>query len=167
MHRLILMRHAQAESAAPSGLDRDRRLAARGRDEALLIGRTLAAKGLRPDLSLVSTATRTRETWELAGLPDVPVTYERAIYDAPWETLVGLARAIPDTVSCAVMVGHNPGFEDFALALDGARAHLRTLPTGGVVVAKWRIDHWRDLDPAQGRLKRAVTPADLREGEGD
>ena len=64
MHRLILMRHAQAESSAPSGGDEARPLSAAGRAEALLMGRALAERGLKPDLALVSTAVRTRQTWE-------------------------------------------------------------------------------------------------------
>ena len=64
MHRLILMRHAQAEASAPSGGDEARPLSAAGRAEALLMGRALAERGLKPDLALVSTAVRTRQTWE-------------------------------------------------------------------------------------------------------
>lgn len=166
MKRLLLLRHAKAVAHGTMP-DFDRILADRGRADMEAVSAWLSGLKTKPELALVSPSARTRETWELAGLPEVPVTYERAIYDAPWETLVGIARAIPDTVSCAVMVGHNPGFEDFALSLDGARAHLRTLPTGSVAIAKWRIERWRDLDPAQGRLTRAVTPAELRGDDGD
>ena len=56
MHRLILMRHAQAEASAPSGGDEARPLSVAGRAEALLMGRALAERGLRPDLALVSAA---------------------------------------------------------------------------------------------------------------
>ena len=111
MHRLILMRHAQAESAAPTGLDRDRRLAAPGREEALLIGRTLASKGLRPDLALVSTATRTRETWELVqeAFGDVEVRLEPALYNAPADVLRGHVERAEEEAGCLLLLAHNPG----------------------------------------------------------
>ena len=48
MHRLILMRHAQAEASAPSGGDEARPLSAAGRAEALLTGRALVERGLKP-----------------------------------------------------------------------------------------------------------------------
>jgi phosphohistidine phosphatase SixA len=62
MQRLILMRHAEAVGSALSGLDRDRPLSPYGRLEASAVGRALAARGLKPDLALVSAATRTRQT---------------------------------------------------------------------------------------------------------
>jgi phosphohistidine phosphatase len=64
MHRLILMRHAQAEPSASSGGDKARALSPAGRGEAVLMGRALAERGLKPDLALVSAATRTRQTGE-------------------------------------------------------------------------------------------------------
>ncbi|TDR85206.1 SixA phosphatase family protein [Enterovirga rhinocerotis] len=166
MKRLILLRHAKA---VPHGTmpDFDRVLAERGQTDMALIAGWLAASKHKPELALVSPSARTRETWALAGLPEVPVTYEPAIYEAEAETLAEIARKIPDEISCAVMVGHNPSFADFALALRGARDALDHLPTAGIVVAKWRIDHWSDLEPAKGKLKRFVAPANLREDDGD
>ena len=111
MHRLILMRHAQAERAAPSGLDRDRSLDARGRQEALAMGRALAERGLRPDLALVSTATRTRETWELLqeAFGDVEVRLEPALYNAPSEVLRTHVERAEDEAGCLLVLAHNPG----------------------------------------------------------
>jgi phosphohistidine phosphatase len=54
MQRLILMRHAKRNGRAAPAVDRDRDLSARGRSDAALMGRALAAKGVRPDLALVS-----------------------------------------------------------------------------------------------------------------
>lgn len=111
MHRLILMRHAQAESAASSGLDRDRPLATRGRAEAQMIGRALASRGLRPDLALVSTAARTRETWELAqeAFGDVEVRLEPGLYNAPADVLRGFVERSEEDAGCLLLLAHNPG----------------------------------------------------------
>ena len=62
MRRLILLRHAKTERDAPSGKDQDRRLDERGRHDGAEMGRWLALHDYRPDLVLISTATRTQET---------------------------------------------------------------------------------------------------------
>ncbi len=61
--RLLLMRHAK--SAWPKDVgDHDRPLAERGREAAPMIGGHLAVAGLVPSKVMVSTARRTRETYE-------------------------------------------------------------------------------------------------------
>ena len=67
MRRLLLLRHAKAEKAQPGERDHERKLAARGRDDAPQLGTYLVRHGLVPDLVVVSTAARARETWELAA----------------------------------------------------------------------------------------------------
>ena len=111
MHRLILMRHAEAERAAPSGRDRDRSLTPRGREDAILMGRILKEKGLRPDIALVSTATRTRQTWELMqeAFGDVEVRMEPALYNASSDTLRRHVEAAEEEAGCLLVLAHNPG----------------------------------------------------------
>ena len=62
--RLILLRHAKSEKAEPGMSDHPRRLNARGKNDASLIGAYMARHALAADLVLVSTAERTRQTWE-------------------------------------------------------------------------------------------------------
>ncbi len=84
MDRLILMRHGKAEQHAASGGDFERALAPRGRNDAALMGQVLAKAGLSPALALVSSARRTRETWEAAApaFPGVRVETRRDLYHA-------------------------------------------------------------------------------------
>src|SRR5580692_7842660 len=66
--RLMLLRHAKAEKAEAGMRDRDRRLNARGRDDAARVAAHMAQHALLPDQVIVSSAQRTRETWErMAG----------------------------------------------------------------------------------------------------
>lgn len=111
MHRLILMRHAQAETAAPSGGDEARPLSATGRAEAEGMARALAERGLRPDLALVSGAVRTRETWERLheDFGDVEVRYEPGLYNASAERLRRSVEAAGDEAGCLLILAHNPG----------------------------------------------------------
>jgi phosphohistidine phosphatase len=99
MRRLLLLRHAKTERAAPGERDRERKLTARGRADAPVIGAYIARHRLVPDLARVSPAVRASETWTLvaASLAEAPrlVTDER-IYNAGPETLLGLIRETLD-----------------------------------------------------------------------
>lgn len=117
MRRLILMRHAEADPAAGSGRDRDRALSARGRIEAAAMGRALAARGWRPDLALVSPATRTRQTWDLVhdAFGDVQIRDDDALFNGGADTLRRLVGAAADEAGCLMVVAHNPGVHVLAV----------------------------------------------------
>jgi phosphohistidine phosphatase len=166
MRRLLLLRHAKTERAAPGERDRDRKLMQRGRVDAPIIGAYMARHRLIPDLAVVSPAARTVETWELiapafAKKPRM-LTDER-IYNAGTETLVELIRETPDARTLLV-VGHNPGLHDLATQLIGSgdvetREDLNEkLPTSGLVVIDLAFDNWSKLHDGAGRLERFVSP---------
>jgi phosphohistidine phosphatase len=169
MRRLILLRHAKSDW--PEGVtDRERPLNQRGRTAAPLIGRYLARQALIPDLALVSTARRTRETWELAceAAPNLPAaTLNPIIYEASRDILMRLVRAAEDSVHTLIIVGHNPGMEMLAatLVLDGPVADRRRLsakyPTGGLAVIDLPVTHWHETEPQTGTLARFIIPRDL------
>jgi phosphohistidine phosphatase len=117
MHRLILMRHAQAEPSAPSGGDAARALSPLGRGEAVAMGRALAERGLKPDLALVSTATRTRQTWDEMhdAFGDVEVRDLPALYNAGAEVIRRLVEGSEEEAGCLLIVAHNPGVHVLAV----------------------------------------------------
>jgi phosphohistidine phosphatase len=119
MDRLILFRHAKAESEAPSGDDYDRALAQRGRREAREMGDQLAALGFKPDLVLVSPALRTRETWELAeeALAGAEVRFEPSLYNAEAGAIRRLAEKAGEGRGAVMVVAHNPGLQELALRM--------------------------------------------------
>jgi phosphohistidine phosphatase len=175
MRRLILLRHAKTERDAPSGKDQDRRLDERGHHDGAEIGRWLAAEDYRPDLVLVSTATRTQETWELLR-PSLPSSRARnlpELYGADPSVLLkvihGAAKADP---KCLMIIAHNPGLHELALALiaggdaAGRRALDANLPTSGVAVIDFRIEDWDDIGFRGGQLERFASPKLLREASG-
>lgn len=166
MKRLVLLRHAKAVSKNTPD-DAGRVLAARGRSDMALVAAALADAGIRPDVALVSPAARTRETWALAGQPDVPVRFEPAIYEASVRTLLGLVHAAPPAAGTVAMVGHNPGFEELAATLADrkGRPQLRDgMPTAAVAVLDFEVERWTDVAPEKGRLVQFVTPDDLGGG---
>jgi phosphohistidine phosphatase len=143
MRRLILFRHGKAETAGPTGGDRERPLAERGWADSTATARWLSEGGFIPDLLLVSPAVRTHETWD-AARPWFPAARgqpcERLYLAAP-ETIreiVAEASAEADTV---MIIGHNPGLQELGLELlaDGGapRPQAERMESGFPTAAAW------------------------------
>jgi len=169
MRRLILLRHAK--SARPAGVaDHERPLARRGLDDARAIGFYLRQEMLLPDLVLVSTSSRTRQTWDIIiqGLGEVPsARFEPRLYDASAARLTSVLAETPDNVRALLLIGHNPGIAELALRLAGhgdryALARMRAkFPTCAVAVLDLPGENWHMLAPGSARLDRFVTPKGL------
>jgi phosphohistidine phosphatase len=166
MRRLLLLRHAKTERAEAGERDRDRKLVARGRTDAPIIGAYMVGHRLLPDLVLVSPATRAEETWALvaAAFAKMPqVVKDQRIYNASTETLVELIRETRGAPTLLV-VGHNPSLHDLAMQLIAsgdveARERINEkLPTSGLVVVDFPFDDWSRLHRSSGRLERFVSP---------
>lgn len=164
--RIVLVRHAKAEH--PDDVeDHERPLAARGRKDAPRAGHWLAGTGITPDLALVSTALRTRETWELlaAELAARPRTvFDERLYDASFGELIAVLAETSDEVAALVVVGHNPGVQALADALAGeaegdlsARMSSSGFPTCAVAVLTFE-GGWDAVEPGVARLTAFWTP---------
>lgn len=131
MKRLILMRHGKAERSS-SGGDFERALTDRGRFDAALMGRLLLDEGLVPDIGLVSTARRTRQTWEEASA-SFTAAETRALaglYHADAERILAEAEAAGLEHDSVMVVGHNPGIHALTVGL------LRQGGAGSSLVAR-------------------------------
>lgn len=119
MDRLILFRHGKALLDSESGDDFDRRLAPRGQRESQAMGESLADLGLKPDLALVSSSARTRETWAAAepAFPGAEVRYEDELYHADSLAVRHAAESAGKTHGTVMVVGHNPGLQELAVRL--------------------------------------------------
>jgi phosphohistidine phosphatase len=175
MRRLLLLRHAKSDWSVGGQRDIDRVLAERGRKVAPLVGRYLARHALRPDRVLVSSARRTRETWDFVApaFTDAPaVAYEPRLYEAAPKLLLEVVREAPDNAHTLMLVGHNPGMQQLADLLVGAgdirarQSLVEKFPTAAFAVIDFPVDRWRGVEPSTGRLDRFVTPKML-DGEDD
>ena len=166
MRRLRLFRHAKS-SRPPGVRDHDRPLADRGRRASGEMGRFMAGQGLRPDLALVSTSRRTQKTWARA-VPafagSVPAVAENRLYEATPETLLAVVRECPSDIHALMLVGHNPGLEDFARKLikggeTQAMSRLREkFPTAALAVIDFDAPQWAEISWGAGTLVRFDTP---------
>jgi phosphohistidine phosphatase len=170
MRRLMLLRHAKSDRSSPGAVDRDRSLEPRGKETAPRIGAYMARHGLVPEMTICSTARRTRDTWTLvaAAFTKPPaVTFEDRIYDATANAILDVVHETGDDVHCLLIVGHNPGLQDLAGLLIAAgdveareRLHEK-FPTAGLAVIDFAYDDWEKLHRRTGRLDRFVTPRSL------
>ena len=180
MRRLMLLRHAKTENDAPSGRDQDRRLDKRGRRDAAEIGGWIGRHPPYPDLVLVSPAVRAYQTWEIAWeamkdlAPEPQVELVPELYGADPSQLLQTIREVSATDPKRLMlVGHNPGMHELALALAGSgdaagrKALADNLPTSGLVVLDFAVDDWSDVAFRRGRLALLVTPRLLKQTSGD
>ena len=119
MDRLILFRHGKARTESDSGDDFDRKLADRGRRESADTARKLGDMGLIPDFVLVSSAARTRETWECAAphFPAARASFEDALYHAASGDIRRCAEGAGEAGGAVMVVGHNPGLQELTLGL--------------------------------------------------
>ena len=171
--RLMLLRHGKSEKAESGMRDRDRRLNARGRADAAQIAAYMVREALLPDRVLVSSAQRTRETWERmvpAFSTSPPVGYEDRLYESGTEAILTAIKATDRSASALLVIGHNPGLYDTArllLAHRGGEAHQLDdgLPTAGLIVIDFPADDWRKLAARSGRLKAFVTPRLIKPGK--
>lgn len=161
MKRLILMRHAKSSWNDPLQSDHDRPLNGRGRRSATALGDWVRAQGYAVDQALVSTATRTRETFDRLAL-DCEATYLERLYHAGAHNMQ--AALLAATGDCVLMLGHNPGIAWFAHSLVSRMPdHPRfdDYPTCATLVAAFDIADWRELRAGTGAAEAFVIPRDL------
>jgi phosphohistidine phosphatase len=168
MHMLHLLRHAK--SSWKEGVDdRERGLNRRGRESARQVGRRLTASVGALDLVLCSSARRTRETLELV-FDELPVRphsmIEAELYAASREELINRLRHLTEGSGSVLLIGHNPGLHELAVALaDTNSAGFRKLESGKFPTAaraSFRIpDPWSALGRSQYELLDYVTVPSL------
>jgi phosphohistidine phosphatase len=167
MRTLYLLRHAKSSWDDPTLADRARPLAKRGRRDAKLIAEHLSRLGTEPDLVLCSSATRTRQTLELV-LPasaGESVLVEDELYAASAGELLARIRLVPDDVASLLLIGHNPGLQELALALAGSGDELEHLRTKFPTAALATLVHentWSRLSAGDATLAAYVVPKQLR-----
>lgn len=169
---MLLLRHAKSDWGKETE-DHDRPVSARGKKAAPQMALYMRDKGYEPAQVLSSSARRTKETLELL-LPKwrskPNVRYERALYLADWPRLLSAVRTAKAS-SPLLLVGHNPGIEQLAIALalqpktPAERARVQRLaqkfPTAALAVLDFDAPTWRSIKPGQGRLVDYMRPKDL------
>jgi len=154
MKELTLVRHAKSSWKDRDLADFDRPLNARGKSDAPLMGRRLAARGRRPDLVLSSPAKRALATLKKiaqeVGFSERDIVTDNRAYEADARELLFLVREIDDVHHDVLLCGHNPGLTDFSNLI--SNCIIDNIPTCGVVSIRFSVDSWRDVMPGSGEL---------------
>lgn len=158
MKTLLLMRHAKSDWASATGDDHERPLNPRGHEAAERMGRLLQRTGEIPDAVISSTATRARQTVDLAaaaGRWGCAVELDRSVYAAEAATLMAVVRRAPDVSHRLLLAGHEPGMSTLAHLLGGAALRF---PTGAIACLALRVGSWNEVSPAHATLIWFVPP---------
>lgn len=171
MKRLTVIRHAKSSWDDGSLGDFDRPLNPRGWKAARGIGRELKEKKIHFDICVASPAARVRET--LDGLGEgygqfrFHVRFESAIYEASAATLLNLIQRLPESVTDALLVGHNPGLQRLIVELTRkGKLHEQValkFPTAAVAVAEFAGPGWSDVQAGSGTLVDLILPKELKD----
>ncbi len=162
--RLILMRHAESGWNGSEVDDHDRCLTQQGVSDARAGGAWLAKKVYLPDVALVSTSRRTRETLAAAqdNMADCAVDFLPELYlGSPGRLLSVLQQRSENTV---MMIAHNPGIAALAAGLLAGRfphPQFRTYPSGAISVIDFDLTSWVDIQPASGLATDFVIPSEF------
>ncbi|MBV9532888.1 MAG: histidine phosphatase family protein, partial [Bradyrhizobium sp.] len=109
---------------------------------------------------------------EHAPKPQIEVVPE--LYGAEaTQLLLSVRLASASDPKRLMLVGHNPGMHELALALTGGgdkasrQALADNLPTSGLVIFDFETDDWNDVAFRRGRLVLFVSPKLLKHASND
>jgi len=171
MFELILMRHAKSDWSSHTA-DIDRPLNDRGARDAVRMGAYLKQMNLVPDVMVVSTAQRTRETASLL-LNNLPVDekniiFDRQLYLADRETLCETVEIYASDSQQKwqrlLLLAHNPGMDYMVSYLASSAPPLSS--SGKLMTtcaaACFSLDSLDALKkPGQGKLLNLIRPKEI------
>jgi phosphohistidine phosphatase len=154
MKTLLVLRHAK--SPHPEEVDdHDRPIFPDARKRIADLARQLAAAGIVPDVVLSSDAVRAAETaraYCLAVAAPEPVLLSDLYEPGDPEDLLAAVQSCGGDASAVLVVGHNPGLEDFCNRLT-KHPDVERLGTGMMAVFEVGITSWPELRFKQARLQ--------------
>jgi phosphohistidine phosphatase len=144
--KLFIIRHGKSSWDAIVD-DLDRPLTERGVKNSYEMAERLGEKGLIPEAVYSSPANRALHTAIIMSrvwkLPEDRIHICRDLYLPEPEDIAGTVFGLPDELTSVAVVGHNPGFTEFANRF--MKRPVDNVPTAGVVVVTLQIDSWNDL----------------------
>jgi phosphohistidine phosphatase len=168
MHTLHLLRHAKSSWDDHSLADHERPLSTRGVRDAKRMSEHLSTRDAPPDLVLCSSAVRTQQTLGLiaSSLGNAVVQIEDELYGASLDDLLERLHGLPEAAGSALLIGHNPGFQDLVLYLS-APGPLRDavsakFPTCALATLALADRTWSGVQQGDAELVGYTIPRDLR-----
>jgi phosphohistidine phosphatase len=166
---LLLMRHGEAKDAAPGASDFERPLTPHGDAVVRAQATVMMDKNLWPDVVLVSSSTRTRQTADLLrmaweGDMEPMIENRTDLYNAAPDAVIHMIRAQDPNYSTAMVIGHNPVVHQLSLSLlktgelDKFPSLKNTFQPATCVVLQLAMRSWAELGPQKAELSDLLTP---------
>lgn len=144
---LYLLRHAKAESSKLKLSDLDRTLTDRGVGDAQKLAAKLRKKEIAFNLIVASPAVRAITTAQIIAktldFRQSHLEVNESLYQANSSDLLELVAGLHKKASKVLLVGHNPGMEEFAQLLSGEPISMATC---SLIEFDLDIKHWKDIE---------------------
>ncbi|MBI9036210.1 MAG: histidine phosphatase family protein [Bacteroidales bacterium] len=160
MKTLILARHSIAENDSETGLDHDRKLSDNGKYVAKNQIIKLLSHSIQPEILFSSDAKRAIETatifsHEIKLVKQIQI--ENFLYsDYSTSDFLKFIATIPESVSSAMIVAHNPSIANMAFRLSPEFNH--SVQPGTIMVFSFKNKSWNQIEVGTGKLERVLIP---------
>ncbi len=161
MKTLYILRHAKSDWNNADLSDFERPLNERGRKTAPAMGKLMKEKSFIPQTIISSPAVRAAQTAELIKQNaeiEGEINFDSRVYEAHPQTLLDIVSEIDDAHDSALIVGHNPGFENLVRILTDK---IEPMPTAALAIVDLDINHWNQTSSAIGTLRDLLRPKEL------
>lgn len=161
MKKLILVRHAKS-SWKHNVIDHERPLKDRGVNDAQLLSKHIANKGLKIDKVISSDAVRAKTTANAfilnMGIDENLVSLDHNLYDFSGYNLIKTIKEVSKEINSLMVFGHNHAITDFVNTY--GNKYIENVPTCGITIIDFDIDNWSDLK--KGNTIFTLFPKDLK-----
>lgn len=162
MKSLLLLRHGKSSWKDTNLNDHDRPLKERGKNDAKRMGQLLTSIGLIPNLICCSSAKRAQDTVKYLLeflLFDGEILFFRTLYHGYIDDYIDVLNGLSNGHDCVMIVGHNPGLEEFISNLTEIDEWL---PTGALAQLELDYSEWCELnDYSEGKLINVWRPREI------
>ncbi len=164
MKTILILRHGKSSWSNDELADHDRPLKKRGVRDASKIGSLIREKGITPEIIFSSSAKRAKDTAKIVADScgyDGEIIIDRSLYHGYPGDFIELLYGLNVIENIIMIVGHNPGLEEF---LSDLIDEYEWLPTAALAQVNMDIEHWSELDDyTQGKLVNLWRPRELSE----
>jgi len=144
---LLLVRHAQSQSASSYANDFQRQLNDTGIAEAKEVGNAILKEKTIPKLMISSPALRAIKTAEIIAevinYPTQNIRNDDSLYEIDLDGFSENIQRLDDSFDTVLYIGHNPCISELSFYL--TRHSVGNLSPGSIFCCEFVIDRWKDI----------------------
>jgi phosphohistidine phosphatase len=149
MKRIIVLRHSKSSWDHWGVSDIDRPLNQKGFERSVKVGKFLHQNSIGIDLIIASSAVRSVSTSLVLGrqlkFDFSKLAIKDELYHGDVDVIIDTIRNIDDSNNNAMIVGHNPGIEEFTNLF----VHDVEIITSSGIMLDLNIDSWSDFSKSE------------------